>query len=156
LAEARSGTCFLIPRYNQGERAAIVHETIVNPSDGPSATHLPVDAVSDQAIARVLDEVVRRVVEVGQPEAILLFGSAARGDMRPGSDLDLLIIKAGAHRRQLAQAIYRRLIGLSEPIDIVVVTPEDVWRYRHCPGMVIESALREGKAIYGTWPSPSG
>ena len=41
----------------------------------------------DQA---VLDEVIRRVVEVAQPEKIILFGSAARGRMRPHSDLDLL------------------------------------------------------------------
>ena len=122
----------------------------------PSARSVPADAAPDQAIARVLDEVVRRVVEVAEPDAIFLFGSAARGGMGPHSDLDLLVIKAGAHRRQLAQAIYRRLVGLGEAVDVVVVTPEDVQRYRHCPGMVVEPALREGKAIYGTWPPPFG
>ena len=122
----------------------------------PSARCVPADEATDQGMARVLDEVVRRVVEVAEPDAIFLFGSAARGDMGPHSDMDLLVIKAGAHRRQLAQAIYRRLMGLGQAVDVVVVTPEDVQRYRHCPGMVVEPALREGKAIYGTWPPPSG
>jgi len=107
-------------------------------------------------LTQILDEVVRRVVEVAQPEAIILFGSAARGTMGPDSDLDLLVIKAGAHRRQLAQAIYRRMLGLGQAVDVVVMTPEDVQRYRHCTGMVVEPALREGRTIYGTWPPPSG
>src|SRR6266571_2503074 len=125
-------------------------------SSMPGAQCAPADEATDQAIARVLDEVIRRVVEVAEPDAIFLFGSAARGGMGPHSDLDLLVIKAGAHRRQLAQAIYRRLIGLGQAVDVVVVTPEDVQRYRHCPAMIIEPALREGKAIYGTWPPPPG
>jgi uncharacterized protein len=122
----------------------------------PSAQSVPADEATGKAIVRVLDAVVRRVVEVAEPDAIFLFGSAARGDMGPHSDMDLLVIKAGPHRRQLAQAIYRRLIGLGQAVDVVVVTPEDVQRYRHCPGLVVEPALREGKAIYGTWPPPAG
>lgn len=52
----------------------------------------------------ILDEIVRRIVEVAQPDRIILFGSAARGEMGPDSDLDLLVVKAGVpHRRRLAQ-----------------------------------------------------
>ncbi len=40
----------------------------------------------------VLAELIRRIVEVADPEKIILFGSAARGDMTGHSDLDLLII----------------------------------------------------------------
>src|SRR5205807_9116572 len=105
---------------------------------------------------RVLAEVVRRIREVAQPEAIVLFGSAARGEMGPNSDIDLLVIKKGAHRRQTAQAIYRRLLGVGQAVDVVVLTPEDVERYRHCAGMVVEPALREGKAIHGVWPPAPG
>jgi predicted nucleotidyltransferase len=126
------------------------------PSPLPEALRVPADKATDQRIAQVLDEVVRRVVEVADPDAILLFGSAARDGMGPHSDIDLLVIKAGAHRRQLAQAIYRHLMGVGQAVDIVVLTPEDVQRYQHCPAMVVEPALREGKAIYGTWSPPAG
>jgi uncharacterized protein len=122
----------------------------------PEAQRVPADKATDHGIAQILDEVVRRVVEVADPDAIVLFGSAARDGMGPHSDIDLLVIKEGAHRRQLAQAIYRNLMGLGRAVDIVVLTPEDVQRYQHCPGMVVEPALREGKAIYGTWSPPAG
>jgi predicted nucleotidyltransferase len=100
-----------------------------------------------QGGASALDEIVRRVVEVAEPERIILFGSAARGESRPDSDIDLLVVKAGAHRRRLAQAIYRRLLGVGRAVDIVVVTPEDIERYQGAVGLVIGPALEEGRTI---------
>ncbi len=45
---------------------------------------------------RLLAKVVRRVVEAAQPDKIILFGSAARGQMGPHGDLDLLVIKGAS------------------------------------------------------------
>src|SRR5438876_10847788 len=87
---------------------------------------------------KVLAEVVRRVVEAAQPDKIILFGSAARGEMGPNSDLDLLVIKGGKfNRRRLTTAIYRHLWGSNAPVDVVVVTPEEVERYGDSPYLVI-------------------
>ena len=97
-----------------------------------------------------LQEIIRRIVAVAQPEKIILFGSAARGEMGPNSDADFLVIKSGAHRRELAGDIYMNLIGVGQAVDVVVVTPEDVERYRDCPALIIEPALREGKVVYGS------
>jgi len=96
----------------------------------------------------VLEEIVRRIIEVAQPEKIILFGSAARGEMGPNSDVDLLVIKPGIHRRRLTQAIYMNLFGVGQAVDVVVVTPEDVERYKDSFALVIEPALREGKVVY--------
>ena len=41
----------------------------------------------------LLQEVVRRVLKVAQPERIILFGSAATGRMTPDSDIDLLVVE---------------------------------------------------------------
>ena len=49
------------------------------------------EPASNQLRPDVLDEIVRRIVEVAEPEEIILFGSAARGTMGPNSDLDLLV-----------------------------------------------------------------
>lgn len=99
--------------------------------------------------AESLAEIVRRVADVARPERIILFGSGARGVMRPDSDLDLLVIKSGRfHRRRLAQAIYTALIGVEYPVDVIVATPEDVERYRASEATVIAPALREGRVIY--------
>ena len=97
----------------------------------------------------VLDEIVRRIVRIAAPERIILFGSAARGEMGPNSDYDLLVIKPGcSHRRRLAQDIHANLLGVDGAVDVVVVTPEDVERYRNSHALVIAPALREGRVIY--------
>ena len=103
--------------------------------------------------AEVLAEIVRRIVEVAAPDQIIMFGSAARHTMGPNSDVDLLVVKRGVfHRRHLAQAIYRRMHGVGQAVDIIVVTPEDLDRYRNSPAVVIAPALREGSVIYAAHP----
>ena len=98
----------------------------------------------------VLDDIIRRIVEVAQPEQIILFGSAARGDMKPHSDIDLLVVKDGAHRRHLAKQIYKSLHGAGAPVDVVVVTPADIVRYRDTHALIIKPALQEGRVVYVT------
>jgi predicted nucleotidyltransferase len=99
----------------------------------------------------VLADIVRRIVEAAKPQQIVLFGSAARGAMGENSDVDLLVIKGGKfQRRRLATAIYRHLRGAEAAVDVVVVTPEEVARYRDTPCLVICPALREGKVVYAT------
>ena len=99
----------------------------------------------DQA---VLDEIVRRIVAVAQPEKILLFGSAARGEMGRHSDVDLLVVKDGADRRRTATMIYRRLHGVGAAVDVTVVTPDDVARYRDSHALIIKPALHDGRVVY--------
>jgi len=104
-----------------------------------------------QVRQEVLDEIIRRIVEVAQPEKIILFGSTVRGEMGPNSDVDLLVIKSGiAHRGRLAEAIYMNLIGVGQAVDVIVVTPEDVEQYRNVFGLVIEPAIKEGEVIYAS------
>lgn len=98
----------------------------------------------------IVQEIVRRVVETVKPEKIILFGSAARGDMGPDSDLDILVVKAGVHRRNTARIIRRNLFGIGVPLDIIVVTPEDIEQYGDCPALIIEPALREGRVVYAS------
>ncbi|HUT32272.1 MAG TPA: nucleotidyltransferase domain-containing protein [Planctomycetota bacterium] len=101
-----------------------------------------------------LDEIIRRIVEVAQPQRIILFGSAASGTMGPDSDIDLLVVKEGpVHRRHLAQEIYMRLAGVRQPVDIVVATPEDLERYGRSPGLVYRWALTEGRDVYAAAPA---
>ncbi len=96
----------------------------------------------------ILQEIVRRIVAAVQPEKIILFGSAAREEMGPDSDLDLLVIKPCGHRRRTARKIERGLIGIGIPTDVIVAKPEDIERYKDTIGLIYRSALREGKIIY--------
>jgi predicted nucleotidyltransferase len=97
----------------------------------------------------ILNELVQRIVDAVRPVRVVLFGSAARRQMGPSSDLDLLVVMPdGVHRRRTAHEIYRRLSGMGVAKDIVVVTESDVREHRDNPALVIYTALREGKELY--------
>ena len=97
-----------------------------------------------------LEALVRGIVEVAKPERIILFGSGARGDMGPDSDLDVLVVKSGVeHRRRLAQEIYMNLSGVGMGVDVIVLTPEDIEAQRGSVGSIVGPALEEGRVIYG-------
>jgi predicted nucleotidyltransferase len=99
---------------------------------------------------KVLAEIVRRVVEAAQPDKIILFGSAARGEMGPNSDIDLLVIKSGKFNHwRLLTTIHHHLRGVLAAVDVVLATREDIQRYGDSPYLVYYPALREGKVIYG-------
>lgn len=100
--------------------------------------------VSDE----ILQEIVRRIVAAVRPEKIILFGSAAREEMGPDSDVDLLVVKPCGHRRRTAQKIERSLIGIGIPTDIMVAKPEDIEHYKDTIGLIYRPASREGKTIY--------
>ena len=96
-----------------------------------------------------IEHVVRRIVDTAHPLRIILFGSAARGDMRPDSDLDVLVVMPeGTHRRRTAQDIYQNLFGIPISVDVVVVTPDDLAQHGDLVGLVYRSALREGREVY--------
>lgn len=103
----------------------------------------------DTKLEDASSSVVEAIVEVADPVRIVLFGSVARGSAGSHSDLDLLVVvPPDRHRRATAQAIYRRLASIGVAVDIVVVTSEDVEKYRDNPGMVIRAALLEGRELY--------
>ncbi len=96
-----------------------------------------------------LSEITRRIVEHSQPEKIILFGSAARGELGPDSDLDLLVVIAGAkHLRAESTRLRGVLRGLLIPIDIIVATPEQLERLGNVAGLIYRQALSEGVVSY--------
>jgi len=96
-----------------------------------------------------LSEITKRIVQASQPEKIILFGSYARGDFGPDSDLDLLVvIPEGKHLRHESTRLRGELRGLLVPVDIVVTTPEQLERLGKVRGMVYRTALADGKVLY--------
>jgi len=100
-----------------------------------------------------LPEIIRRLVDTGKPERIILFGSWAKGTNRPDSDLDLLVIEAepfGESRSRFREIgrLERALGRVPYPTDILVYSREEVERWRSSPNHVIAKALKEGTEIY--------
>ena len=76
-----------------------------------------------------LEKAVKIIVQVADPDRIILFGSRTRGDAKKESDFDVCVLKKGVeHRRKLAQRIYRSLYGIGAPVDVIVETPEKFLR----------------------------
>ncbi len=101
--------------------------------------------ITPQLIAKMARRLARRF----KPEQIILFGSHARGTAGPDSDVDLLVIMplTGSKRdKEIEMRI--ALHDIVVPVDVIVVTPDEVSRRRNIPGTIIRPALREGKVLY--------
>jgi predicted nucleotidyltransferase len=103
----------------------------------------------DRPDSRVIDLLVQRIVDIVHPLRIILFGSAARGEMHLDSDIDVLVgMPEGVQRRRTAQLLYRQIRGGKVPFDILVATPGDLVRHKDNIGLIYRVILREGKEIY--------
>jgi len=97
----------------------------------------------------LLNDIVSCMVAAGEPIAVILFGSHARGDAHPKSDLDLLVIEESDQPRHKRAGKYRRaLLGVYPSKDIVVWTPEEVNAWRTVANAFMTTALNEGRVIY--------
>jgi predicted nucleotidyltransferase len=97
----------------------------------------------------VLDDLVRRIAERFSPDRIILFGSRARGDGGPDSDIDLLVLfPEVADPKKRAAELYAALGDWTRPTDIVVSTTSRFERYRNVVNTIYWPASREGKVLY--------
>lgn len=93
-----------------------------------------------------------RIAETVHPERIILFGSRARGDAAPDSDVDLLVIVpegfSGAQRWRMMQTIRKSIARIRCSKDILLYSRDEVEQWRSSLNHVVATALREGKVLY--------
>ncbi len=105
--------------------------------------------MTDKILNEYIDKIKNIIIDCVPTRRIILFGSAARGEMGPNSDIDLLVVvPVGQHRRKTAQQIYEKMFGVGFAVDLVVVNDEDLRAYSDRHDMVIKRALEEGREIY--------
>jgi len=98
-----------------------------------------------------LQDIVDVIVEEGQPEQVILFGSRAKGTAREGSDYDFLIVVQGVPNEPVvSRRIYRALleIKIGAAVDLVVVNADTLERRKESPFYVYGQALCEGRIFY--------
>ncbi len=101
--------------------------------------------LSDSDIQKMADIIAERF----RPEKIILFGSRARGEATPESDVDMLVIaETGVPRYKRAIPIYRLLGDFRTGIDILVYTPEEIKEWSSVPEALVTRAHREGEILY--------
>ena len=101
----------------------------------------------------LLEGMVQAIVDVADPEQVILFGSLARGDAGTDSDVDLVVVEAepfgpGRDRRTEAARLWRALAGFRVPKDILVYSRDEVDYWRDSLNNVLARALREGRVLY--------
>jgi predicted nucleotidyltransferase len=101
------------------------------------------------SVSEQIDRMAKRIVKRFHPEKIILFGSQARGDAGPDSDVDLLVVMpVEGSIVELRLAIRAALHSIPIPVDIIVTTPEDfAWR-KDFVGTIEWPATREGRVLY--------
>ena len=98
----------------------------------------------------VVERVVKIIAEAIHPQKIILFGSRARGTARPDSDLDLVIIYAGEKsKRQVKLDVHHLLEPASLPMDLFVLSPEELLRQRHVANTLAREVAERGVTVYG-------
>jgi uncharacterized protein len=99
----------------------------------------------------VIQEAGRRLADAAGGDArVILFGSHARGDAGPGSDLDLLVIEPEvAHRNDEFVRLRRALGEIGTPVDLILYGADHVREWGGVPGTLINEALREGRVLAG-------
>ncbi len=92
---------------------------------------------------------VQRIKTRFHPDRIILFGSHARGDAGPDSDVDLLVVmpvKGDKRKKQVEIRLALHDINVAK--DVIVTTPEDFeWR-KEAIGTIERPASREGRVLY--------
>ena len=104
---------------------------------------------SKRAVQKQIQQMVDRIVEQFHPERIILFGSHARGDAGPDSDVDLLVVMpVEGSKWEKAIEIRGALQDIPVSKDVIVTTPQDFrWRKR-IVGTIERPADREGEVLY--------
>ncbi len=104
----------------------------------------------DVKVAEEIERITAQIIAKYAPERVILFGSAARGDLHPDSDVDFLIIKRdcphfGADRIRELQ----RLIDRNIPVDFLVYRPEEFEHRLALGDPFLKAVLHEGRILHG-------
>lgn len=123
-------------------------EAIASRVHGRSASSFPTPAtVRNPAIRKAWSKLLESIVSTFHPRRVVVFGSQARGDARPDSDLDLLVIFDDVEDRRERRVQLRRLMRHEAfAKDVLVATPKEV--ERPPLGSTLAEAVREGVTVY--------
>lgn len=97
-----------------------------------------------------VETVIQRIIEIGRPKRLILFGSFVAGTTDEHSDLDVLVVTAdeSIDPRKESVRIRRELRGVFMPMDILVVPEGRLRELADMPGLIYREILRTGRVVY--------
>jgi len=102
---------------------------------------------------QLLEEITKIIVETANPRKVILFGSRARGDAHPESDVDILVIEdepfdvRRSRRKEMAR-LWQALSRFEMAKDILVYASEEADKWKESRNHVVAHALKEGRVLY--------
>jgi len=103
---------------------------------------------------KLIDEIVRRIVSAAAPDRIILYGSAATGEMSRESDIDLLVLEQAPQSAwEESRRIREALQGLAYPFDVLVMDTQRFEETKDVIGGMAFAPNKYGRVIY-TKPEP--
>lgn len=98
----------------------------------------------------LIAEAGRRLSAAAPDAQVILFGSHARGEAKPGSDVDFLVVEPEVvNEAEESVRLHRTLRDLRVPADVIVVSREYAERWRGVRGGLVHAALSQGRVLAG-------
>jgi len=97
----------------------------------------------------LIDQVARKLAAATPGSKVILFGSRSRGEERPNSDVDVLVIQPGEVTKPRAETgrLRRELRGLGVGVDLLVVSARHAEEWGHFEGTLLNEVLTEGRVL---------
>jgi uncharacterized protein len=100
-------------------------------------------------LQRYIRHIVDQIVTLTHPRRVILFGSAASGRIREGSDLDfLVVVPRDAQTEELTDRLNMGIRSRPMPCDFMVVSEPVLNKNRNNPGLIYGEILSEGREVY--------
>jgi len=105
------------------------------------------------ALPPEVHSLIRQVVDIARPLRVVLFGSAARGQAGPGSDLDLLVVEPKVASRHEEMVRLRKVLRpLGVPADVLVASKDTFEYWSDTPNTIYYEVAREGRVFHAALP----
>lgn len=118
----------------------------------PVAALVDIETFQKEALEKQYREWIGRAVEQiktnYQPEKIILFGSAAKGELKEGSDIDFFIVKETSKRKLDRIDEVTDFLDLEIPIEAHIYTPEEIGERLRLGDFFVKEILEKGKILY--------
>lgn len=98
----------------------------------------------------LIAEAGRRLAAAAPEAQVILFGSHARGDANPLSDVDFFVVEPEVDNEvEESVRLHRTLRDLRVPADVIVVSRAYAERWREVRGGLVHAALSRGRMLAG-------
>jgi len=96
-----------------------------------------------------IEKLINTIVNIEQPEQVILFGSYAYGTPTENSDVDILVVKEyHIPRQQRGKTVLKALASVRFPLDILFYTPTEIEKWRHTRLAFVTTVISKGKIVY--------